>query len=442
MNEIKLINVGGVDQNIKDQYVRDIIAPSENGIDSSTNLPVSSRHYDEGDYLIAQDRKYYEAITDIEVGDTLVVGTNIRATTVTEEILMLKGQSANVAIETIADMETAATASKAFATGKYVYWNYGVNYGLYEVISNIAQGDAFTTSGSSQNIKPANKIGDDISILRNTTTNPNLLDNPWFTVNQRGQSSYSGTSSVHQYVFDRWFLSWANSDVTVTKNSDGTITYTNNSSIDNMQIIQIIDTPEALANRQVTLSIDVVSVTVASGNTIGCMATLNASPWTSYARVNISSGGLYSKTGILGDASTLSTNGLKVLISLDAGESITFKAIKLELGSRSTLANDTVPNYQQELAKCQRYFFKPSEMSYTVQAVSDSYIYGCRFPVKMRLTPSITNIRAQDFFHQSSMITSGFNHSSNADSIISIQNTSAFTKGVTYYIDFEASADL
>ena len=224
-------------------------------------------------------------------------------------------------------------------------------------------------------------------------SNPNLLDNPWFTVNQRGQSSYSGTSSLKQYVFDRWFLSWASSDVTVTKNSDGTITYTNNSSIDNMQIIQIIDTPNALANKQVTLSIDVVSVTVASGNTIGCMATLNASPWTSYARVNISSGGLYSNTGILGDASTLSTNGLKVLISLDAGESITFKAIKLELGSVSTLAMDTAPSYTSELLKCQRYFVRFGEGSTFLGFVNNSTtMYGTiTAPVKMRIdNPSVT----------------------------------------------------
>lgn len=48
-----------------------------------------------------------------------------------------------------------------------------------------------------------------------------------------------------------------------------------------------------------------------------------------------------------------------------ATQSITIKAAKLELGSRQTLAsqvgnawviNDTAPNYQQELAKCQRYF--------------------------------------------------------------------------------------
>ena len=225
-------------------------------------------------------------------------------------------------------------------------------------------------------------------------SNPNLLDNPWFTVNQRGQSSYSGTSSLKQYVFDRWFLSWASSDVTVTKNSDGTITYTNNSSIDNMQIIQIIDTPNALANKQVTLSIDVVSVTVASGNTIGCMATLNASPWTSYARVNISSGGLYSNTGILGDASTLSTNGLKVLISLDAGESITFKAIKLELGSVSTLAMDTAPNYATELLKCQRYFERNNWYDWGCITCRTAGVlnYGMTYPflVKKRGVPTFT----------------------------------------------------
>ena len=55
MNEVKLLNIGGIDQNVKDQYARDIIAPSENGLDSTSNLPVASRHYDVGEFLIGQD---------------------------------------------------------------------------------------------------------------------------------------------------------------------------------------------------------------------------------------------------------------------------------------------------------------------------------------------------------------------------------------------------
>ena len=47
---------------------------------------------------------------------------------------------------------------------------------------------------------------------------------------------------------------------------------------------------------------------------------------------------------------------VRVQFAITAGCSITLKAVKLEIGSVSTLANDAPPNYAAELAKCQRYF--------------------------------------------------------------------------------------
>ena len=42
--------------------------------------------------------------------------------------------------------------------------------------------------------------------------------------------------------------------------------------------------------------------------------------------------------------------------SIDPGTSVTIYSAKIELGSVSTLHLDVAPNYQQELAKCQRYY--------------------------------------------------------------------------------------
>lgn len=198
------------------------------------------------------------------------------------------------------------------------------------------------------------------NMVNQIVSNPNLLDNPWFTVNQRGASSYSGASIAKQYTFDRWLMSWPSSDVSVTKNADGTITYTNNSSSDNIQLIQLIDNLERLSNRQVTLSIDVVAVT---GN-VQVALSLNLAPWTGYVNQYVSQAGMHSKSGSCGDFSSYTDGDVKVLIGLDSGESITIRAIKLELGSVSTLAMDTAPNYQQELAKCQRYFVRFSAKDY------------------------------------------------------------------------------
>lgn len=177
MNEVNMLNIGGIDYNVDDQYARDVIAHSENGLDSQSNLPVSSRHYDEGDYLIGQDRFYYEAITDIEIGDTLVVGTNLRQTILSDEIVRLKNQSSLAVIQCIAFNEVGTTASKDYAAGQYLYWDYGLDAGLYETITAITSGDSFSVG---VNIKSANKIMDIVDGLQdgyNITGAKNLCPN-------------------------------------------------------------------------------------------------------------------------------------------------------------------------------------------------------------------------------------------------------------------------
>lgn len=76
-------------------------------------------------------------------------------------------------------------------------------------------------------------------------------------------------------------------------------------------------------------------------------------------------------------------------------------AAKVELGDHQTLArqtadgkwvlNDPPPNFQQELAKCQRYYW-PSDVYFASrQFYSDTHlICNVQFPVKMRSIPAVT----------------------------------------------------
>lgn len=178
MNEVNMLNIGGVDYNIDDQHVRDLIAHSENGLDSQSNLPISSRHYDEGEYLIGQDRYYYEATTDIDPGDVLAEGTNLRKTLLSDEIVALKNQSSIAVIQCIAKRETGALATSSYPIiGSYLYWDYGLTAGLYETIAAITAGDALTIG---VNLKPASKIADTMDGLQdsyNITGAKNLCPN-------------------------------------------------------------------------------------------------------------------------------------------------------------------------------------------------------------------------------------------------------------------------
>lgn len=177
MNEVNILNIGGIDYNIDDQLARDVIAHSENGLDPQSNLPLSSRHYDEGDYLIGQDRLYYEATSDIEIGDVIAEGVNVRATIISEELVRLKNQSSIAVIQSIAKVESTALSSRNYTVGQYFYWDFGLAAGLYETIATITSGDALSVG---VNIELANKIidmVDGLSDAYNITGAKNLCPN-------------------------------------------------------------------------------------------------------------------------------------------------------------------------------------------------------------------------------------------------------------------------
>jgi hypothetical protein len=77
---------------------------------------------------------------------------------------------------------------------------------------------------------------------------------------------------------------------------------------------------------------------------------------------------------------------------------LTIRAVKLELGSVSTLAMDTAPNYATELAKCQRYFQRIGKNSSSQNgktlgvssafATSDMWM-PIYLPVPLRAAPAI-----------------------------------------------------
>lgn len=164
-------------------------------------------------------------------------------------------------------------------------------------------------------------------------SNRNLLDNPWFTINQRGATTWTTGFGV-----DRWAIY----NASATANADHTISLTHS------------NTGAALYQR-IPYDIDKVGkafcVSIEFANGIIFSAPLNIP----------SSGGLYSSVynGIQISLSTNPNNHHQFTINkLDDGNTVKIKAVKLEAGSTSTLANDYAPNHAEELAKCQRYFVR------------------------------------------------------------------------------------
>ena len=167
-------------------------------------------------------------------------------------------------------------------------------------------------------------------------TNPNLLDNPFFgnPVNQRGLTTYSGTGQLK--TIDRWVL----------YNGSGTNSLTIKSGYISVR---------SDANGFAQLAEDAVG------------AALNGKTLT--ASILFNDGTVMSKTGVYNNSALVAlgdgiyfglVGGKQCLFDYTTGNGVTkdIKAVKLELGSVSTLANDVPPDYGTELLKCMRYFVR------------------------------------------------------------------------------------
>lgn len=183
---------------------------------------------------------------------------------------------------------------------------------------------------------------DDAVALAPQISNPNLLDNWYFAnpVNQRGQTERTGSQSG--YFIDRWKFGSYDQTVTVTESG------LHWSTAAGIWCTQIIENFDALIGRTLTLSA-------------------------------IIDGVLYSVTGVLNESSGISAQtvgNLKLELSHDEKGArfvtytspspiVTITAAKLELGTQQTLAHqdadgnwvlNEIPDYREQLARCQRYF--------------------------------------------------------------------------------------
>lgn len=193
----------------------------------------------------------------------------------------------------------------------------------------------------------------------------NLLDNWYFLnpVNQRGQSSYNANGS---YTIDRWYLNaWRAQNIAATIDTAGITLSQTATNANTIFLAQKIDGWQQFAGKTVTVSILVTSL---SGKASAFL--FGAVDGTRY----LSSGmtvGLNTFTVTLPNDIT----GLQVAFGhhASAGGSgavtLTISAVKLELGTEQTLCHNEgtaenpvwvlneLPDYGEELAKCQRYLY-------------------------------------------------------------------------------------
>lgn len=232
-------------------------------------------------------------------------------------------------------------------------------------------------------------------------SNRNLLDNPWFTINQRGFTSTTSSGKL----MDRWATKYVQTGNSFTLNSDNSFTISNPTT-SSAGIYQGIENLSKYVGKQLTFSImygsnnDIFSYTFTYGNASS-----------TYSDGFSTSGNFRVALALYGSESQVAIYCRKN--SADATDtSVTIKAMKLELGTESTLALDVAPNYTEELLKCQRYYYPLGNSGMHIGRVYQSSLgenmsdVTIILPTAMRTTPTYNNaLLGNDFSGHSSNLT-------------------------------------
>jgi hypothetical protein len=187
-------------------------------------------------------------------------------------------------------------------------------------------------------------------------SNRNLLDNWDFRnpVNQRGATSWAGG-----YGLDRWVFQHVTAGSVTVHDGYITVSATNNDGLftrietDALEVGKTY-TFALLLNDNTILSTQIVCP---PKNGIAAFGDYN-SAWSAALLYTGNAWSAYLAISYAGAAHTIDS-----------------KAVKIEAGSVSTLANDPPADYGEELRKCQRYYFQRHFLKHLGLAISDRH--GC-----------------------------------------------------------------
>ena len=230
-------------------------------------------------------------------------------------------------------------------------------------------------------------------------SNPNLLINGDFRVNQRGQVSYN----AYGYTVDRWLLGGTGIEITPINNG---LQIVRTSSAN---LSQRIELPfESLAGKTVTISCSINGIVYSKSGTVPSSQPASDSSTISLNLNNLGYLSLITK-------GTGSSYGYNVYFSNQS--SYTINWVKLELGSVATPFNPRP--YAEELSICQRYYLKAKLHGMGATAYNTTLFYPfLNTPTSLKTAPTITIITAPKVRGQ------GSNNLGTTNDIV-IQNTNS-----------------
>nr|DAL28517.1 MAG TPA_asm: tail fiber protein [Caudoviricetes sp.] len=217
-------------------------------------------------------------------------------------------------------------------------------------------------------------MGDVTAYMSDKFSNPNLLINPNFKINQRGKAEYT-SDGVVRYTVDRW----RNLSLNVNASTDGISLSADSQNNDGGFFAQELERP---IDSETLFTLKVDSVT-------GSIVVSVMDSTSNGNNLNITTSGIYS----IG----LASQAKKVIIQVTKGSSCKIEWVKLEQGSIATPF--VAPNPAEELVKCARFlqiipeiYFIPYASTRTAFSSNGQYYQsaGGLFPVEMRTNPTIT----------------------------------------------------
>ena len=272
-----------------------------------------------------------------------------KTTAASGDHLYLNASNGNTFVKQLATIGGSTTESAAFDVDWDGYDKISVGYYFDQntVVDNVTIYPMLRlATDESSDYEPYAMTNQQITPYVQAISNPNLLDNPWFTVNQRGQASYPATAFA--ITVDRWCRNAGEEGApTITLGRNGVTLPLNKS-----DIYQKIDaTIQHWEHTPYTLSAIID----------GKLVSKTYLPFDDGQTHNSLVVGGDQSTGIDGITfNVIERWGTNIhLIGINtynATQNHTITAIKWEKGEVSTLLADVEPNYATELLKCQRYF--------------------------------------------------------------------------------------
>ncbi len=215
-------------------------------------------------------------------------------------------------------------------------------------------------------------------------SNPNLLINPDFRINQRGKSVYDAAG----YTVDGWRTSLTSKLTT----HDEYVSFENTTNGSTATFFQMFENPAVLRGKTVTLSFDCDLKTEGAHITVQTM--INGAWVPSALQSTFRNTGRSVKSVVVTCPEDLTDFRLALIIhSTDTVPlaQVDIYSAKLELGTTATAF--TPPDPATELAKCQRYLTVLPSGRYgrAVFVGTNAMQFECDLPVTMRIKPTVVS---------------------------------------------------